>query len=203
MKGAKGALSVPICSFWPYKLVCGLLKIAITKGLNLQTNTYVTSVSSQTLEDGFLKIETSRGVIKARQVLFATNGYTGAISPDYENIIVPWKGICSRTVVKGHEIVPNLANTYNLHNISGNPEYMNPRPDGSIIIGGGKDTFEHDYKSYRNNHDDSTLIVPAKHYFDNYISDRFVDYQDRDTSVENIWSGSKYRNSRLLCFSSK
>ena len=182
---------MPACSFWPYKLVCGLLKVALSKGLNLQTNTYVKSVSSQPLRDGFSEVETSRGIIKARKILFATNGYTSAISPIYENIIVPYKGICSQTVVKDQDVVPNLSNTYNLHNTSGNAEYMNPRPDGSIILGGGKDTFKHDYDLYWNNHDDSTLIEPAEHYFDNYISDRFVDYNCRDTSVDTIWSGSK------------
>jgi glycine/D-amino acid oxidase-like deaminating enzyme len=191
VKGAKGAISVPVCSLWPYKLVCGLLKVSLGKGLNLQTNTYVTSVSQQPSKEGFFKIETSRGAMKARKILFATNGYTGAISPEYANVIVPWKGICSRTVVKSEGILPNLSNTYNLHNPSENPEYMNPRLDGSIIVGGGKDTFEKDYDLYWNNPDDSTLIEPAKHYFDNYVSDRFVDYASLDTSVENLWTGSK------------
>ena len=191
MKGAKGAVSVPVCSLWPYKLVCGLLKVSLGKGLNLQTNTYNTSVSQQPSNRGFFEIETSRGSMKARKVLFATNGYTSAISPEYETVIIPWKGICSRTVVNGHGIVPNLSNTYNLHNPSKNPEYINPRPDGSIIVGGGKDSFEQDYDLYGNNHDDSTIIEPAKHYFDNYVSDRFLDYAFLNTSVESLWTGSE------------
>ena len=191
MKGAKGAISVPACSLWPYKLVCGLLKVSLEKGLNLQTKTYVTSVSEQLSKDGFFDIETSRGSLKTRKILFATNGYTSAISPEYENVIVPYKGICSRTVVNGDGITPNLSNTYNLHNPSTNPEYMNPRPDGSIIVGGGKDSFGEDYDLYWNNHDDSTLIEPAKHYFDDYVSDRFLDYASLDTSVEIVWTGSK------------
>jgi hypothetical protein len=56
--------------------------------------------------------------MKARKILFATNGYTGAIAPEYANVIVPWKRICSRTVVKSEGILPNLSNTYNLHNPS-------------------------------------------------------------------------------------
>lgn len=194
MKGAKGAISVPVCSLWPYKLVCGLLKVSLGKGLNLQTNTYVTSVSEQPSKTGFFEVETSRGSIKARKILFATNGYTSAIAPEYETVIVPYKGICSRTVVNSDGIAPNLSNTYNLHNPSttgGNPEYMNPRPDGSIIVGGGKDSFEEDYDLYWNNHDDSTLIEPARHYFDNYVSDRFLDYASLNTSVETVWTGSK------------
>ena len=68
---------------------------------------------------------------------------------------------------------------------------MNPRPDGSIIVGGGKDTFETDYDLYWNNPDDSTLIEPDKYYFDNYVSDRFVDYAFLNTSIKNLWTGSK------------
>ncbi|MCJ1312542.1 hypothetical protein MMC25_006216 [Agyrium rufum] len=190
--GAKGAIGVPACSFWPYKLVCGLLKVALRRGLNLQTNTYVTSVSPEPSSDGFFRIQTPRGCIKARKVLFATNGYTGAISLEYANVIVPWKGVCSQTVVNSNDgLKPNLSNTYNLHNTSGNPEYINPRPDGSIIVGGGKDTFEKDYSQYWNNHDDSTLIEPAKHYFDNYVPEHFTDYASLDTSVKHIWSGGE------------
>jgi len=48
----------------------------------LQTNTYVISVSQQPSKEGFFAIETSRGPMKARKILFATNGYTGAISPE-------------------------------------------------------------------------------------------------------------------------
>ena len=191
MKGAKGAYSVPACSLWPYKLVCGLLKVALAKGLNLQTNTYVTSISQRPSETGYYDISTSRGSMKARKILFATNGYTGAISPEYENVIVPLKGICSRTVVNNSHTLPNLSNTYNIHNLSKTRDYINPRPDGSIVVGGGRENYERDHDLYMNNHDDSTLIEPAIPYFDKYVPERFTDYASLDTSVGNIWSGSK------------
>lgn len=193
---------MPICSLWPYKLVCGLLKAALAKGLNLQTHTYVTSVSREPSACGFYHVGTPRGCIMSRKILFATNGYTGAISPEYKDVIVPWKGICSRTVVHDDQIAPNLSNTYGLHNVSKNSEYINPRPDGSIIVGGGKDTFEHDYDLYWNNHDDSTLIDPVKHYFDNYVSERFRDYASLNTSIDTIWTGSKISKLQIPLFHS-
>jgi hypothetical protein len=47
---------------------------------------YVTSVSQRPSKGGFFKIEPSRGPMKARTILFVTNCYTGAISPDLAEI---------------------------------------------------------------------------------------------------------------------
>ncbi|KAL7905190.1 FAD dependent oxidoreductase [Trichoderma velutinum] len=187
-KDSKAALSVPACSLWPYKLGAGLLSISIKKGVNLQTNTCVTSVAATRTADGYYLVNTSRGIIKARKILFASNGYTAGILPEYQDKIIPWRGINSRIVVGEDQIPPNLSNTYNLHNYPGTDEYINPRPDGSIIVGGAKTSYWHDKKQYYNNADDSTLIEPAKHYFDEYMQKYFLDYTGSGAYTDMIWT---------------
>ncbi|KAL6821494.1 FAD dependent oxidoreductase [Trichoderma camerunense] len=174
-KDPKAALSVPACSLWPYKLGANLLSIAIKKGVNLQTNTCVTSVPATRSALGYYTVETSRGVIKARKVLFASNGYTAGILPEYRDKIVPWRGINSRIVVSECQIPPNLSNTYNLHN-----------------------TYWHDKEQYYNNADDSTLIEPAKQYFDGYMQRYFHDYTGTGAYTDMVWTGSKLIQSQCL-----
>ncbi|KAK6833808.1 oxidoreductase OrdL [Apiospora arundinis] len=101
LSGVKGALSCFTFTaghLWPYKLVLHLLQGAVKKGANLQTHTPVTHVSESPLPDGRWLVTTDRGSIKANKVLFASNGYTAKIAPQFKDHIVPVRGICSRIV---------------------------------------------------------------------------------------------------------
>ena len=76
IKGAKAAFSSPACSLWPYKFVSQLLaRLAHCGALNLQTNTPVVKVVA---DDGVSAsvVHTTRGAIRAKKVVFATNAYT-------------------------------------------------------------------------------------------------------------------------------
>ncbi|GME74855.1 unnamed protein product [Ambrosiozyma monospora] len=85
--GTEMAVVVPTLSLWPYKLITGLLQKALDVGLNLQTYTPVTYVDP--LDDGRTKVSTPRGEVIAKKVVFATNGYTKAILPEFTTKIVP------------------------------------------------------------------------------------------------------------------
>ena len=52
---AKGAISCPAASFWPYKFVLGLLKKCLDMGATLQTHTAVTKVSKDMESQQFLR----------------------------------------------------------------------------------------------------------------------------------------------------
>jgi glycine/D-amino acid oxidase-like deaminating enzyme len=77
---AKGAISCPAASFWPYKFVHGLLEKCLDMGATLQTHTAVTKVFRD-MESQFTVLETPRGNIRAKKVVFATNGYLSALLP--------------------------------------------------------------------------------------------------------------------------
>ncbi|KAL6237501.1 hypothetical protein BDW75DRAFT_248981 [Aspergillus navahoensis] len=188
VKGAKSCFSYKAGRLWPYKLICGLLKKCISKGANLQTNTPVLDVSKS--DNGWI-VKTERGSIQARQVVFATNAYTAGIAPEYENKIVPVRGICSRVVVPNppHPLSPTLDSSYTVRIKEGIYEYLVPRPDGSIIIGGARSVYVHDLKNWYNVTDDSRLIEPAAHHFEGYMQKYFHGWEDTGAYTDRVWTG--------------
>jgi glycine/D-amino acid oxidase-like deaminating enzyme len=163
VKGAVGCFSFPAAHLWPYKLMMHFLSVAVSKGLNLQTNTLVTTLSSTA---GQWTATTERGTITARKVIVATNGYTSGILPEYTKKILPARGICSRIVVPPGSKHPPLTSTYGLRLPGNGFDYLIPRNDSSIIVGGGRSTFRTHRDQWHNVTDDSTLIEAAENYFD-------------------------------------
>lgn len=199
IKGAKGAFSVPACSLWPYKFVTGLLERAMGKnpGLNLQTETPVLNV--ETNEDSSTVIHTSRGSVKAEKVIFATNAYAAALLPEYRGAITPYKGTATHLAAEdGWEpVFPHLSHTYNIDFglVPGSEtvDYLNPRPDGGIVVGGGNWLFREQRELWYDTVDDSTLIEPIvkENYFGGYMQRTFMGWKDSGTGLESIWTGSK------------
>ncbi|TVY38039.1 Gamma-glutamylputrescine oxidoreductase, partial [Lachnellula subtilissima] len=178
VKGCVGCFTFTAASVWPYKLFLSLLKHTIQKGLNLQTHTPVTSISSGPSSSGLWTASTPRGPISAKQIIFATNGYTASLLPEYAGKIVPCRGICSRITCPPSSHPPKLDKTYGLRLPKGSHDYLIPRKDGSIVVGGARSAFFSDPSEWYNTVDDSTLIDPAAHYFDNYMQENFVGWED-------------------------
>ena len=137
IKGAKAAFSSPACSLWPYKFVSQLLaRLAERGALNLQTNTPVLKV----VADGDIDasaVHTTRGSIKAKKVVFATKAYTGGIAPASKDKIVPILATVTH-LATSRPVYPHLSHTYNITYAQSHVDHLNPRPDGSIVVGGGK-----------------------------------------------------------------
>ncbi|KAG0652384.1 Gamma-glutamylputrescine oxidoreductase [Hyphodiscus hymeniophilus] len=191
ISGVKGALAVFICDagqLWPYKLLTHLLALAMANGVNLQTNTPVLSASKIIDEDGFWHFNTPRGTIKARKVVYTTNGFTSALLPEYAGVIFPVRAICSHIKIPKDEEAPKLLGSYCI-NYNQSWDYLIQREDQSIIAGGGGITFRDDYSQWRNNVNDNALIEPARHYFDNYMQRNFKDWEDSGAYVDKIWTG--------------
>lgn len=199
VRGAEGAISVPCCSFWPYKLVTGLLERAMGRnpGVNVQTETPVLRVDDE--GDGSTTITTERGTVRANKVVFATNAYTAALLPEYRGIITPYKGTAAHLAARdGREpVFPHLSHTYNLEfgldPILETVDYLNPRPDGGIVVGGGKWLYEKQRQLWYDTVDDSTLIDPVMEarYFNGYMQRNFKGWEESGTEAEKIWTGSE------------
>ncbi|KAM5449683.1 hypothetical protein MaudCBS49596_004804 [Microsporum audouinii] len=200
VKGAKGFVSFPAGHIWPYKFISGLLEIAVSKGLNLQTNTPVLEISPNRDEEGYWKVTTGndRGIIHAKKVILASNAYTSALAPEYEKAIVPCKGLCCHVVVPspaeedgGCQKLPPpcLANTYVTRHGFGAGGYVIPRPDGSMIVCGASHTFTPFLEQWHNNADDGVLIDVAKHYFDGYMQRTFIGWEDSGAYSKEVWTG--------------
>ncbi|KAH7025170.1 FAD dependent oxidoreductase [Microdochium trichocladiopsis] len=207
VKGALCAWTYTAGHIWPYKLVMHLLQGVVSKGANLQTHTPVAAVSGEPLSDGRWLVTTAdRGAIKAKKVLFATNGYTAGLAPQFKDRIVPVRGICGRiivpsgspssqepaqdgTVTQNTKQAPFLPMTYGLRYGPGLYDYLIPRNDGSIIVGGTKQTWWHEKEHWYNVVDDSTLIEPALKEFEGLMQRRYIGWEDTGACVDRIWTG--------------
>ena len=134
-----GAISYEAGSLSAYKFVIGVLKMALKKGLELFTNTPATKVEKG--EDGIWCVQTSRGVVRAKRVVLATNGYTAFLCEKFQGKIVPLRGQITAHRPGKNQPIGGLPTTYSFIYKNGY-EYMIPRPQGSkhegdIIMGGG------------------------------------------------------------------
>ena len=148
-------------------------------------------VSSTADAHGRYAVTTARGIITAKKIVFASNGFTAGLLPEYSQKIVPCRGICSRIVTPDPNKAPYLNNTYTLRTGPGMYDYLIARVDGSIIVGGAKSTMSKDKSVWYDNSDDSELIEPAQDYFDEYMQRRFLGWEDSRAYVDKVWTGSK------------
>ncbi|KAF1943335.1 FAD dependent oxidoreductase [Clathrospora elynae] len=198
IRGAVGAFSVPTASFSPYKFVTGLLEKMMERYpgiVNVQTNTAVWRISTDDQECNVLS--TGRGQMKAGKLVLATNAYTAGLLPFFSNTIIPYKGMNSHHVPSS-PIHPHLNQTYNIHfapDASGKTtgvDYLNPRPSGSIVVGGGKWFYEPDKESWYNNHNDSEsgrFPPSVEAHWRSYIGSTFLGWEKSKAEADMIWIG--------------
>ena len=165
-----------------------VLKKAIHAGVNLQTNTPVQSVSLQRDGDGYWVVTTDRGSVRAKNVIYATNGYSSALLPELKGRIVPVKGICSRILNPKRML---LTNNYVMRFSEREYDYLIPRSDGSIVVGGARADYYSNLDTWFDVSDDSTLIESAKNYFDGYMQRHFHGWEDSGAYTDSVWTGSK------------
>ena len=171
-----------------------LLSEAVRQGVNLQTHTPVTAVSDTPDAGGFQSLTTSRGVIRAKKVVYATNAYTSSLLPEFTNKIVPVRGICSHITIPDEKRQASLlGNSYVLRFSPYEYEYLVPLPDGGIVLGGSRSTHYHDLESWYNNVEDDKVIKSSAQYFDGYMQRWFQGWEGSGAYVSKVWSGSKFQ----------
>jgi glycine/D-amino acid oxidase-like deaminating enzyme len=189
VRDAKGGFSFPTGHLWPYKLVTSLVNIAVSHGLDLQTHTPVSEISDTPTADGLWSVTTSRGVIKARKIIFATNAFTSALAPQYERAIVPCKGVCTQIAAAPGAPHQELPGTYAIRLGPNAYIYQITRNDGTIIAGGASHTFRDDTEQWYNNPDDGKLIDVGVDFFDGYMQRTFLGWADSGAEVKHVWTG--------------
>ncbi|KAH7020807.1 FAD dependent oxidoreductase [Microdochium trichocladiopsis] len=203
VKGAKACATFSAGHLFPRKLILDLLTRTLDAGVNLQTHTPVTGVSKTTDTDGYVTITTPRGQMRARNVIFATNGYTNALLPEFADKIIAARGICSHIRPARAVAAPALRTSYMIRWSDTNYEYLIPRLDGSIVVGGARSEFFHDLPSWYNNANDDALIESARHYFDGFMQRVFHGWEDSGAKVDRIWTGIMGYTSDSLPFVGK
>ncbi|KAJ5647388.1 hypothetical protein N7490_003760 [Penicillium lividum] len=187
VKGAKACASFTAGTMWPYKFIMHLVQLIVTAGVNLQTNTPVTSVEPGPQDQGGFTVTTPRGKMHAGKVVYANNAYVSGILPQYEKNIVPCKGICCRITLPESRASPLLTNSYINRTEDNTLSYLIPRSDGSIIVGGAAAVFRNSEEQWYDNVDDSVLIDVAKDYYNDYMQRTYHGWEG--AKVDKIWSG--------------
>ncbi|MGH7191732.1 MAG: NAD(P)/FAD-dependent oxidoreductase, partial [Acetobacteraceae bacterium] len=128
-------------------------------------------------KDRAWRLETARGTIEASEVVIATNGYTGEITPDLRRRLIP----VASHIIATEELPEHLARSLIPHGrtISDTPRvltYYRMSPDGRRMIFGGRARFTAV---------DPTVAAPILHRF---MTDRFP--QLRGIRITHAWTGN-------------
>jgi glycine/D-amino acid oxidase-like deaminating enzyme len=120
----------------PTQLLLSLLRRALDSGASLVDHCPVEAVKST--RDGF-EVLTRRGIVQARQVLLATNGYTGPLSPWHRRRVIPIGSYQIATEPLGADrvrsLIPRGRNIVDSRRVV---VYFRPSADGQRIVFGGR-----------------------------------------------------------------
>jgi glycine/D-amino acid oxidase-like deaminating enzyme len=117
----------------------GLLDACRRHGVTLCAGTRVTGIARR--PQGFL-VRTERGEVAAREVVIATNGYTGDVTPALKRRVLP----VASHIIATEELAPELAASLipNGKTINDTPRvltYYRMSPDGRRVLFGGRARF--------------------------------------------------------------
>ena len=114
----------------------GLLERATGAGAVVAANTPVTGVARE--RSGFA-VATGRGTLAARDVIVATNGYTGRATPYLRRRLIPVASSIIATEPLAPEVMARLMPKRRmLTDTKSNIYYFRPSPDGGRILFGGR-----------------------------------------------------------------
>ncbi|TKA60646.1 hypothetical protein B0A49_03146 [Cryomyces minteri] len=207
---ALGAFTYEAGSINAYKFAIGILKLCLKSGLNLQTSTPATHISSLRSEasprtqgscsdDAQINwaVETSRGTINTAHLILATNGYTPHLLPNFQGVIVPLRGQVTAHRPGSNMPTSGLPTTYSFIYAKGY-DYMIPRPPDTeqardIVIGGALGKLPLEGASEYGETDDALLNPEAS----GFLREATVQYfgaqnwgQDHpDGRVRSEWTG--------------
>lgn len=164
-----GGLSYMAGSVSSYKLTISMLRACQISGLDIYTKAPVTELVKA---DGEWQVTTPRGVIKAREVVLATNAYTGYLWKDLHGTVIPIRGQVTAQVsgysptklkptMSGHSSPTILPSSYSFLYEHG-CDYLIQRTyaDGREIIMGGGQTKAPKDGHYQHGPTDDTTINP-------------------------------------------
>jgi glycine/D-amino acid oxidase-like deaminating enzyme len=138
-----GVVNERHCSLDPAKYHAGLVRLAMQNGAQVITRCEATAI--ERVKDGF-KVSTSRGTIHARDLVVATNGYTGTVTPWQRRRVIPIGSYMLATepmdLARANQLMPRQRVFSDTRKVV---VYFRRSPDGrSLLFGGRVSVFESD-----------------------------------------------------------
>ncbi len=157
----------------PAKYLAGLVRVARDAGAHLYDHLAATRLEGTAR--GF-DVETARGIIRCRDVLLATNGYTDRLLPSLRRRVIPVGSYIISTEPlpedQAREIIPNRRMLFDSKNFL---YYWRLSPDGRRMLFGGRASFA------------PTSIPKARDWL--YAAMTRVHPQLAGVKVEHAWGG--------------
>ena len=199
VKGAQCCFTFTAGHLWPRKMLMQLLDKLLKRWPELQVHAHtpVLGVRRSTKDSQGWEVRTTRGTIRAKKVVWCTNGYTAAILPQFKNKIIPVRGVCSRLTSPKGSLMPHLPSTYSLRFDPLQYDYLIPRTDCSVVVGGARAAFWHLRDSWWHNQNDHEQVQGTAEYFDNYMQRYFHGWEDSGMKLDSIWTGGELCLARL------
>jgi glycine/D-amino acid oxidase-like deaminating enzyme len=152
----------------------GLLDACRTRGIPVCARAPVSKITER---DGGWLVQTERGAVQADEVVIATNGYTGDLTPELKRRVVP----LASHIIATEELPPDLAASLipRQRTLSDTRRvlcYYRMSPDGKRMIFGGRARF--------------TPVTPQQSapILHRFMTDRFP--QLRGTKITHAWTGN-------------
>jgi glycine/D-amino acid oxidase-like deaminating enzyme len=152
----------------------GLLDLCVRRGVTIASRTPVTRLSAS---GAGWQVETPRGTLQAGEVIVASNGYTGDVTPQFKRRVVP----VGSYIIATEELEPSLAASISPKNRSFADTrrvltYYRLSPDGKRLIFGGRAKFGH------------TDPVETAGILHRFMTDRFP--QLAGCRITHAWTGN-------------
>jgi glycine/D-amino acid oxidase-like deaminating enzyme len=123
----------------PMRLLLALRRRATMSGVTVKDHCAVTAINRT--PDGF-DVQTAHGIVHARQVLLATNGYSGPLSPWHQRRVMPIGSYQIATERLGVDavraLIPGCRNIVDTRRVV---VYFRPSADGERIVFGGRAAY--------------------------------------------------------------
>ena len=130
-----GAVIPDLASIHPGLYHLGLLDRVREAGAEIHGRTPVAGIAREG-ED--FRVSTDRGPVLARDVLIATNGYTGAATPGLQRRVIPFRGFMIATEelapAQQNRIIPRWRTVHDWHH---DIDFLRRSPDGRRLLFGG------------------------------------------------------------------
>lgn len=200
LHGTVGAFTYPGFAVWPYRAITTLwakLLDSYPSSISLETNTPVLEVvhdRTQPIDRPYI-LHTSRGAIRARKVIHATNGWAGHLLPRMRGLIFPYResvvvddlnqaGLPIHGGSRSWALVQKGSVDQKTKRASPDLLYLHQNPQSGYLFFGG----EQNTVSEILNADDDRLDEESVAYLDRKLS-RLLGFETKDVRNVSAWTG--------------